>query len=67
MHKSKQGQKKKDGTIATPRPTCPFHPGKGPIILKRLWADGYNEKGTRVKVTWGWGCPEKDCTYVIKD
>ena len=68
MPNPKQGQKKKDGTIATPRPTCPFHQEeKGTVIMERLWKNGYNAKGTRVKVAWGWGCPEKGCTYVIKD
>jgi hypothetical protein len=63
MPKPRQGQRKQDGTTATPKPLCKKHknPETGeiePVIMERFWIMGKNEKGTRCMKKRGWICPE---------
>ena len=58
MSKPRQGQKKQDGTTATPKPLCEnkdLH--EDPVILERLYVQKMKPSGKRGLIKWGWGCP----------
>lgn len=67
MSKPRQGQKKPDGTIATPKPLCEnkaVH--EDPVVMERLSVQKKNkETGKRGMVKWGWGC--QVCGVGVKD
>jgi len=60
--KRRQGQKKPDGTRATPKPVCP----KCGEICVRAYRRG-NEERKRAYIPAGWMCPSSTCDYIIKD
>jgi hypothetical protein len=65
----RKGQKKPDGTTATPTPTCPkCEARKGESIdLIRTYSRGVNAHGRRTFIPDGWRCPDKSCDFIMKD
>ncbi|HEY3361827.1 MAG TPA: hypothetical protein VGK06_08400 [Methanosarcina sp.] len=60
--KRRQGQKKANGTKATPKPLCP----KCGEILKRNYTREV-VNGKQQYIGAGWSCPSKTCDYIVKD
>ena len=60
--KRRQGQKKPDGTRATPKPTCPKC---GEITVRVSFRGDQSKK--RAYIPAGWMCPSSTCDYIIKD
>ena len=60
--KRRQGQKKADGTIATPKPICK----KCGEMMARTYTRG-NAERKRAYIGMGWSCPSNTCDYIIKD
>jgi hypothetical protein len=60
--KRRQGQKKPDGTRATPKPVCPKC---GEITVRVSFRGDQSKK--RAYIPTGWMCPSSTCDYIIKD
>ena len=60
--KRRQGQKKANGTTATPKPLCPKC---GEILRRNYTQEPVNGKRRFIKS--GWMCPSVTCDYIIKD
>jgi hypothetical protein len=58
----RQGQKKADGTTATPKPICPKC---GEITVRVSFRGDKSRK--RAYIPAGWMCPSSTCDYIIKD
>lgn len=60
--KKRQGQKKANGEMATPKPVCTKC---GEILRRNYIQDTIDGKRRFIKS--GWMCPSVTCDYIIKD